>query len=444
MMRALSSFFVLLLIVSFAGTASGQGLVMDARIVAMGGGGGNSPNIARKMAPPRGRAEIVIPIPLGLIHVFKGGFDKFKPSTDGFDPLLAVETAGNPLYYRFGADTADDSPRRSFVSDLVNGTVDPNLSVYAGFDIQESYDSEGLMAPQFGKTFKFINADDRFHGLYLGIGPYFSYHTEADVDPRLADILGDGATYPNASMPLVDQSKVQLAAAFTAGYRGRLPMGTGGSSDRDGIYLAYNFHYLNGFQYYQPDLEIRFNTNGAGLLTPSATPFNLASVEAGSGSGLASDIGIQIVRGHVEGGIGINGIGNRINWKEFTKDTYTLPSLTGGSDFVKTPGVAPFTELRVKLPVVKTANIGFEWQGWGGTATATDGYNGKSFSGGLERQVGPLWLRGGGRYSRKHWDPTAGVGFGTNVAVDVALFGTHANFQDERQWALAASVRIGR
>ena len=71
----------------------------------MGGGGGNTPSIARRMVPAKARAEAVIPIPVGLIQLFKGGFDKFKPSSDDFDPLLAVETTGSLFYYRFGADT---------------------------------------------------------------------------------------------------------------------------------------------------------------------------------------------------------------------------------------------------------------------------------------------------------------------------------------------------
>src|SRR5690348_13104698 len=87
----------LLLVVAFAGVGFAQGIVMDARLVAMGGGGGNSPNIARKMVPAATRAEMVIPIPLGLIQTFKGGVDKFKPSSTGFDPLLAVETTGSAL-----------------------------------------------------------------------------------------------------------------------------------------------------------------------------------------------------------------------------------------------------------------------------------------------------------------------------------------------------------
>lgn len=442
LMRRKSPLLAVFAILLLPAVASAQGWVTDARVVAMGGGSGNSPNIAKKMVPAATRAEFVIPLPLGLIQVFKGGLDKFKPSTDKFDPILAVETGGSILHYRFGADTEPDSPRTAFVNDLINGTVNPDLTTYAGFDIQESYESEGLLAPQLGKTFKFKKSASGFHGLYVGVGPYLSYRTEADVDPRLADLLGNGTRYPSASMLVQDTSQAQVAGALTVGYRGRMPIGPS-SGDRDGVYLAGNFHYLKGFKLYRPDLDVRFNTNAAGNLTASATPFNLVSVEAGSGTGFATDIGIQIVRGRVQGGVGVNGIGNRINWSDFTKATYTLPSLTAGFDFTKTPGTAPFTELRVKLPVVKTANIGFEGEGWGVTATGTDGYNGRTFSGGVERKVGSFWLRGGGRHSRDHWDPTAGFGIGTDKALDVALFGTHANFQDERQWALAASVRIG-
>ena len=429
------------LFVALPGIASAQGLTYDARIMAMGGGGGNTPSIARRMVPAKARAEMVIPIPVGLIQVFKGGFDKFKPSSDNFDPLLAAETTGSLFYYRFGADTG--STRTDFISDLVNGTINPDLTTYAGFHVQEQYSSEGLFAPQVGMTLKFAKSGSRFHGLYLGVGPYLSYSTDANVDQRLTDVLGEGTRYPNVSMSIVDASAAQVAGALTVGYRGHIPMAWG-SEDRDGVYLAYNFHYLKGFKYYQPDFSLRFDTNAAGNLAATATPLSILSVEGDNGTGRASDIGIQIVRGNVQGGVGINGIGNRINWKDFSKTTITLPSLTIGADFIKTPGAPPFQELQVKLPVVKTANLSFEGGGWGATATVVDGYNGTTFSGGLERQVGPIWLRGGGRHSRDHWDPTVGFGIGTNTALDVVAFSTHANFQDERQWAIGASLRIGR
>jgi len=438
---------VLLSIPAMAGTASAQGLLFDARSVAMGGGGGNSTNIALKMVPPSGRAEVVIPVPLGLIQVFQGGLDKFKPNSDTFDPVLAAEVLGSPLQYRFGADTS--GPRYNLINDLVNGTVNPNLATYVGFEIPETFSDQGLLSPQFGVTLKFAKKDDRFHGLYVGVGPYLSFDTDGVVDPRLVDILGAGTSYPNATMSLNDSSQVQLAMAVTAGYRGRLALGSAGSSggagaSRDGIYVAYNFHVLRGFRYLEPDLNVRFNTNNAGIITPSNTPVTVLSLQGHKGSGIAQDVGVQIVRGRFQGGVGVNGIGNRINWSDFSLSTHTLASLTAGLNFIETPGVTNVTDRRVTLPVVKSANIGYEGEGWGATATVADGYNGQSFAGGVERQVGPFWVRGGGRYSRSKWEPSAGFGIGTNVALDVAVFGTHANLQSERQMAFAASVRIGR
>jgi hypothetical protein len=434
-------FAALVMVVALPGIGFAQGLTYDARIMAMGGGGGNTPNIARRMVPAKARAEMVIPIPVGLIQVFKGGFDKFKPSSDNFDPLLAAETTGSLFYYRFGADTG--STRTDLITDLVNGTVNPDLTTYQGFHVQEQYESEGLFAPQVGMTLKFAKSGSRFQGLYIGVGPYVSYRTSADVDERLTDLFGEGTRYPNVSMSIVDASAAQIAGALTVGYRGHFPMAWG-TEDRDGVYLAYNFHFLKGFNYYQPDFALRFDTNAAGDLAAAATPLSILSVEGDNGTGRASDIGIQIVRGNVQGGVGVNGIGNRINWKDFTQTSITLPSLTAGSDFIKTPGAPPFQELQVKLPVVKTANLSFEGGGWGATATIVDGYNGTTVSGGLERQLGPLWLRGGGRHSRDHWDPTVGFGIGTKTALDVVAFSTHANFQDERQWAIGASLRFGR
>lgn len=45
---------------------------------------------------------------------------KFKPSSDDFDPVLAMEVAGNPFYYRFGADT--NSSRHVALDVAVFGT----------------------------------------------------------------------------------------------------------------------------------------------------------------------------------------------------------------------------------------------------------------------------------------------------------------------------------
>jgi hypothetical protein len=101
-------------------------------------------------------------------------------------------------------------------------------------------------------------------------------------------------------------------------------------------------------------------------------------------------------------------------------------------------------EVTVKLPVVTSGNVGFDAGDWAFGANAAHGFNGNSFHGGVERRLGSFAVRGGARYSRDRWDPTYGVGFGGRVAVDVAVFSTHANLQDKRTSAIAVSLRINQ
>ena len=80
--------------------------------------------------------------------------------------------------------------------------------------------------------------------------------------------------------------------------------------------------------------------------------------------------------------------------------------------------------------------------GYGLNAVVTHGFNGNSFHGGAEKTFGPLAVRGGARFSRDHWDPTWGVGFGRRVAVDVGFYGTHSNLEEKQQISMAISIRI--
>jgi hypothetical protein len=116
---------------------------------------------------------------------------------------------------------------------------------------------------------------------------------------------------------------------------------------------------------------------------------------------------------------------------------------------------APFSTLTAKMPIVVSESLAFQAAGWGfmgslqqkqaGTSSAgvvALGYDEKSFHGGVERKVGPMWLRGGGRYTRDKWDPTYGIGIGSKVALDFGFYGTHANLEGKRQTTMAVSVRF--
>jgi hypothetical protein len=304
--------------------------------------------------------------------------------------------------------------------------------------------AEGLASPAWGGTIKFAKqSDGAVQGIFIGAGPYFSFGTDATIDPRLTDILETGAHYTNSSLVVQDSSRVQLAASIVIGYRARV---VAGGSGRDGIYLAGNYRYLRGFKYLQPDATVRFDTDAAGLVTvnPTTTPIVVNDLESDKGTGRAVDVGVQIVSGPWEGGFGVNGIGNRIDWTNLEQKRYTLNSLLTGGDFVEQTIGNPAGTVTVELPVVTSGNVGYDGDGYAFKASVVHGFNGNSFHGGAEKTFGPLAIRGGGRYSRDHWDPTWGFGFGRRVGVDVGFFTSRWNLQEKRQVSMAVSIRIQR
>lgn len=441
--------------------ASAQAYSFDARKVGMGGVGDNS-NIAASMVEPA-TPYGVIPIPIGLIQVFQNR-NQFDPEGDEFDPVRAIESASSPFHYTFGRTKSDgDDPQQRFVRDLVNGELSRDLSTYRGFVLPETIEAQGLASGGFGGTFKFAKrSSGAFQGVYIGAGPYFSFDTTAGIDPRLTDTFAsDTALYfPNSTFEIKDSAAVQLALSITFGYRARFalpgasappdagPAGgaPGAAPSRDGIYVAANYRYLKGFKYLQPVTTIRFDTDAQGLVrnNPATTPLDIDNIDASSGTGRAIDLGVQIVRGRFEIGVGVNGIGNQIDWSDLARKRYTLTSLTQGSEFVDQTLPPPFTNVTVTLPVVTSGNFGFDAGGWALTTNAQHGYNGNSFHGGLERRLGIFALRGGAKYSRGKWDPTYGFGVGRKVALDVGFFGTHANLNNKRETAVAVSLRIGQ
>jgi hypothetical protein len=306
-------------------------------------------------------------------------------------------------------------------------------------------EAEGLASPAFGGTIKFARrSSGAFQGIFIGAGPYLSFGTAAVIDPRLSDTLETGTHYPNTSLTVQDASAVQLAMSIVVGYRARLEV-PAWSGVRDGIYVAGNYRYLRGFKYLEPDMTVRFDTDGQGLVTfnPTTTPFTILDLESDYGTGRAIDLGIQIVRDRWEGGVGVNGIANQIDWSDLRLKQFTLNSLLTGGDFVEQTLVPPPDPRTVELPVVTNGNVGYDGGGYAFRASVTHGFNGNSFHGGAEKSLGPFAVRGGARYSRDHWDPTWGVGVGRRVALDVGFFATHSNLQDKQEISMAMSIRIG-
>ena len=340
------------------------------------------------------------------------------------------------------------------MNDIRNGTLQTALTSYKGFHIPTSLKAKGLASPDIGGTIKLFKAKGgAFQGIYVAVGPYFGFNTQVTVDQKIADILGNGT--PQACSPCLvnDLSDVQLAWDYVIGYRSKFPIG---GSDRDGVYLAYNQRLIKGRKYLNENTTVRLDTNASGALIPPPLnalpdPASILGLEADKGKGHATDLGFEIVRGYFQVGAGINGLNNQIEWSNFTNRNFRMAQtvtvtgnvLQAGMDFTQTKSASTQGPTVIKLPVVKTGNVAFRAAGWGAVATIADDYNGGAFNGGIERRLGPLWVRGGGRRTRGYWDPTYGIGLGGKVGIDVGFYGTHANLENKRLTAMAVSFRIG-
>jgi len=434
-------------VLTYARPAVAQTYTGDARKIAMGNVGDKG-NIASSMVPDGGGGETIIQLPIGLIRVLKD-LNSFNPSSNSFDPARAVERAGSPLHLTLGSGGGEASPAGRFMSDLVNGTVSRDMSTYRGFHLPDEVTAAGMLSPTFGKTFKVKrSARGGFHGVFVGAGPYASFATTLHADPKLTEIFESDqrVTYPNTTFETRSISTMQLGMSIVVGYRARLDWpGMPVDDSRDGIYVAANYRHLRGMRYLRPDLTLRFDTDAAGLIPDDGGHAGLTVdyLEGTSGTGRAIDLGIEAVRGGLAVGFGVNGLGNHIDWTTFTLNRYAM-SVTDGEDGVDAPLIPPVGTERVVLPLVTTAHVGYVTGPWTFSSMFGRGLNGRAASGGAERRFGAFAVRGGGILTKWGLEPTMGVGVGRRVALDVAMFGTHANLESARRWVFAASIRINR
>jgi hypothetical protein len=443
----------MLLVCAFlAGTggAAAQNWSFDARKIGLGSPGGGE-NLASRMIEEENDYRSIV-LPFGLIQVFRD-FDRLNPTKDEFDLVRTIEYAAAPLHYTIGRD-ASDSKADDFVVDILNSELSRDLNDYKGFVIVNQPPAAGLASTTWGKTFRVTEQPDgSFHGVYVGAGPYVSMSTTSFIDDRLTDILrADERLYvPFTQYTATNQTEGQLALAIAGGYRGRFAFapGVGLGTEREGVYVAVNFNYLNGFRYYDVDSRLRLDTDNVGLLTVNPLlppPLFVSRLSSDSGTGMAIDVGVGTVINNWEFGFGANGIANRIDWTNVEQVNYFHANLLqGDSDLIESAPVI-LGDLTVELPIDYRATAGYDVDGWAAVAEFGRGLQGESFHGGGELRLGAIDLRGGAVYSREMWNPAGGIGLNMSprVSLDVALYANSANAERKRNPAVAFSVRLNR
>lgn len=425
-----------------SGTAVAQHFNFDAREIGIGGISGGR-NIASKTVEKRRRYH-TLPLPFGLIETLS---DANRSETE-VNPIHVGEDSASPLHYTFGRHSGETST--AFAADVRDGVFSRDLNKYRGFTPANELVAEGRVMPNWGKTFQLRPRDNgMLHGIYVGAGPYLQAQGVYSADKRLTDLLASSTPiHPvNDTFTAGTVGHGQAALAITGGYRGRMPWPgrpVSDTSDGNGIYLAANANYLQGFGYVSSDLMFRFDTDSEGLIArrPATPPMVIDYMYSRSGSGFALDLGGVAVLDRWEFGLAINGVGNRIAWTDVERSQFTTTSLVDGEDLVEQK--LPTTSVTVKLPVDYAGDVAYTAGVWSAMGQLSHGFTGFNFHAGVERRFGRIEIRGGGRYSRDRWFPHAGVGYDLTprVSLDVAVFGTSTNIERHRKASLAVSLRL--
>ncbi len=423
-----------------------QSFSFDARKVALGDVAGTD-QLSSEMVDPRHPYGSFF-IPLGLFQVLATA-DRVVPGSDSFDAVAAIDYVFAPVHYVVGRGTGSNGG--DFLSDLRDGRVNRDLTVYRGFLPVDQPSMGGLCSPSFGGALKLHqNETGSYHRIYVGAGPYIAVQAGIATNDAFNQIFGgDQAVYPpNAQARVTSASEFEAAAAVTVGYRGRfLWNDTASPSARDGLYVAVNYNFLGGFRYEGVDGGLRLDTDGAGLLTVNlAQPSPLLATRnsSSSGQGRAIDAGVTAVVGRWDIGGGFSGLLNEITWTGVRQTTHSMANIIAGEGTLVSSAAVPGPDVRATVPVDVRGTLAYHADRWSVLTAAGRGFPGTTFHIGYERQVVMGTVRTGIFYTSGAWQPTAGVGINLSrrAALDLAVFGSSANIERERHVAIAASIRI--
>jgi hypothetical protein len=429
-----------------------QSFSTDARRIGMGGAGDSDTAASRLIE--QNQPYRVIPVPLGLFQLWDNR-RFFDPDDAEFDPVRALEYATNPLH--FTLDRNADSAGNRFVNNLVNSQLSRDLNAYRGFSPSPEIRAAGLISPSWGKAFR-VKGDDSSpatHGVYVGAGPYLALGTRMTIDQALIDVLASETDVyrPDSQFLIGDVTSGQFAGAITGGYRGRFNVagfeGASTTGRQAGLHVAVDTHYLRGFHYEEGDMALRIDTDSQGLVTvqPNTTPIVVQRSTSKSGNGFALDVATALVAENWDVSVGIDGIGNRINWKDLTGRQYALQTLYTGVDFTTVPTPAPPSPRKVTLPIRVAGGASYYTDRWSAAAEIGRDLNERvRMNAGGEYWFGRLALRGGVRHSRDLWHGATGLGFNitSKFGVDVAMFQNSGNLEEDRKPSFAVSLRLNR
>ena len=437
---------LILLVGGGAGTAGAQGWATDARRIGLGGlgldqGSLRRYNVAYRAVPgragQRGRPKLTIPIPLGLIqffhdhpisHITKD--PAFNPDSAGFNPVELLNSFLNPPLFLEVKQAP--TPTNDVVFGIGKDSLRVNLGQTAKLVPEDQFGIGGSSRP--------LDPGLSIKGVRVGLMGWVHDEVGVQLGDKLLGFLRDSVPADtNTRYNVLGDALLEAGLAPSIAYAGRIA-----GDNTTGLYVGGAVHYYVGLAYARESGDGGFTTgdsifSGPNPVKPDARGLTQYSKFGNSfGHGIGGDIGIAVVTGPIELGVGVNDIGATITWP----DTRVDSALYRDSSFSKP--VANHVETKTKLPVSYLVNLAYTV---GKTTLGADVLNsgrGTTVHVGGEQRVGLVVLRGGvARDQRKRMEFGWGGGlrFG-GLGLDVG-FWTHTNsLSNQRGITMATSLSI--
>ena len=429
-----------------AGTAGGQGWATDARRIGLGGLGLDQGSLRRYNAAyravpgragQRGRPKLTIPIPLGLIqffhdhpisHITKD--PAFNPDSAGFNPVELLNSFLNPPLFLEVKQAP--TPTNDVVFGIGKDSLRVNLGQTAKLVPEDQFGIGGSSRP--------LDPGLSIKGVRVGLMGWVHDEVGVQLGDKLLGFLRDSVPADtNTRYNVVGDALLETGFAPTVAYAGRIA-----GDNTTGLYVGGALHYYVGLAYARVSGDGGFTTGdsifgGPTPVKPDGRALTQYSKFGNSfGHGIGADLGIAVVTGPIELGVGVNDVGATITWP----DTRVDSALYRDSSFSKP--VANHIETKTKLPVSYLVNLAYTV---GKTTLGADVLNsgrGTTVHIGGEQRVGVIVLRGGvARDQRKRMEFGWGGGlrFG-GLGLDVG-FWTHTNsLSNQRGITMATSLAI--
>ena len=388
---------LLVLVGGGAGVAGAQGWATDARRIGLGGLGLDQGSLRRYNAAyravpgragQRGRPKLTIPIPLGLIqffhdhpisHITKD--PAFNTDSAGFNPVELLNTFLNPPLFLEVKQAP--TPTNDVVLGIGKDSLRVDLGQTAKLVPEDQFGIGGSSRP--------LDPGVSIKGVRVGVMGWVHDEVGLQLGDKLLGFLRDSVPADtNTRYNVLGDAVLEAGFAPTVAYAGRIA-----GDNTTGLYIGGALHYYIGLAYARVSGDGGFTTGdsifgGPTPVKPDARALTQYSKFGNSfGHGVGADLGLAVVTGPIELGVGVNDIGATITWP----DTRVDSALYRDSSFSKP--VANHIETKTKLPVSYLVNLAYTV---GKTTLGADVLNtgrGTTVHVGGEQRVGVIVLRGG-------------------------------------------------